>query len=320
MHNTASSVCSLAPHAAPLAGEAGRLGAMVSKSSHMHEVFGLVETLAASGVPVLIEGERGTGKRALAQEIHLRRARAQGPLLTVRCDEGDAACRARLLSALRDAAPGGTVYLEEVTDLSPRLQADLLSIGAAGLAERAERATEGHASEEPEIQILAATRLDIQSMVRARRFSEDLYHQISWLPVRIPPLRTRTADIELLATHFLARIAWRERQKPPVLSADATCALLSRAWPGNVAELKAAMEHAFRVVSDGVVRAADLPAGPGQPVSLRRATQRDAIEKLERIEAALSASHHDVAAAARALGVSQSTLYRWRRSLALKTR
>jgi DNA-binding NtrC family response regulator len=284
----------------------------------MREIFELVTEVAPSRMLFLLEGERGTGKELLAREIHRRSPNGSGPFVVA--PAGAAAPEAWSEPAkqrLLQDARGGTLYLDEVTAVPPCVLAELVGgPGRAAIATRVCRAERGAFAGPPsDVQVLGATRVDLQTFVAAGRLREDLYHLLAWLPIRIPPLRARPEDVELLAQHFLARIAWRDRRSPLCLGDDARAALTSRPFPGNVRELEETMEHAARVARGVVVRAGDLPAARRDPTSLRAAARLHPADAKQRIQAALAEAHQDLGTAAALLGVHRSTLYRWRRAL-----
>jgi DNA-binding NtrC family response regulator len=282
----------------------------------MKEIFDLAAELAPSRLAVLLEGESGTGKQHLARELHRRSAFAAGPFVVVPGEGADGAARGEE-AGRRDlaAAEGGTLYLEELAAMPPcRLSALLRAQDDAALGRGRRPGAGPAAGRRPAAQILAATRMDLATLVATGRFREDVYHRLAWLPLRIPPLRARPEDVALLADHFLARIAWRE-QRPLRLDDGAHAALRARAFPGNVRELEQIMTFAARSAGGPVVGAGDLPVEREQPLSLRAAARRGEAELGLRIGAALARTHHDIAAAAVLLGVHRTTLYRWCRQL-----
>lgn len=295
-----------------------RFGPLVSRSSHMREIFELVTEVTPARLLLLLEGERGTGKELLAREIHRRSPNGAGPFVLVPADAAtpEAWSEAEKQRYLQEAR-GGTLFLDEVAAVPPCWLAELLGGPShTEIATRVCRAERGKPSAPlGEVQILAATRVDLQALVAAGSLREDLYHLLSWLPIRIPPLRARPEDLELLAQHFLARIAWRERRSPLCLGEEALAALATRPFPGNVRELEETMEHAARSAQGPVVRAGDLPQAPREPTSLRAAARARPVAAKLRIEAALAEAHQDLGTAAALLGVHRSTLYRWRRAL-----
>lgn len=241
-------------------------GRMRSRSLHFAELFALVERLAPSSFPMLLEGESGTGKQLLAREIHTHSRASAGPFELLRCsafaphvtcnhvprpDGGDEAFDDRCLEGMS----GGTIFLDEVAYVPVVLQAKLAGIlepqGAPHLAAAERRGP---------VRVLAATRFNLSELVQLGRFREDLYYRLCAVPIRLPPLRSRLDDIELLASHFLERFAARHQRPAPTLGADVLSLLRAFHWPGNVRELESAMEHAAVVAKEPTLRPEDLPS------------------------------------------------------------
>jgi two-component system, NtrC family, response regulator HydG len=273
---------------------------------------------------VLITGESGTGKELLAQAIHYNGPRASHPIIEVNCT----ALPATLLEAelfgyekgaftganaakpgLFEAAHGGTIFLDEIGDLSPELQAKLLR----ALETRQVRRLGSVRTTSVDVRVIAATHVDLAAAVRKGAFREDLYYRLSVVPIHLPPLRARGSDVFFLAQTFLRQFAEQYALAIPILADDVRGALLAHAWPGNVRELRNAVERAVLLGDGGTLRALDLipAASPAEPVAspIHFPAPMDDIEK-QAATAMVAHCSGNKTAAASALGISRSRLYR----------
>ncbi len=312
---------------------------LVGRSPAMLRIFRLVHDLAESEATVLLTGESGTGKELVARALHQYSPRHAGPFVAVNCGAipGDLLeselfghVKGAFTGAVRDrvgrfeAAQGGTLFLDEVGDLPLPLQVKLLRV----LQERSYERVGESRSRGTEARIIAATNRDLQRDVMEDRFRGDLYYRLRVLPIHIPPLRERREDIESLARHLLHRVSARHGRSL-ILGPDALHMLLRHRWPGNARELENALEYAVAVCRGQTLHAGDLPAevqSPTDPVA--RTAGRvaegppvpdDAAER-ERLRTALDAHRWNREDAARALGMSRTTLWRRMRELGLATR
>jgi DNA-binding NtrC family response regulator len=242
----------------PELAEATRFGRLVGASREMRRLYPLCERLAASDVPVIIEGETGTGKEVLAEALHEQGRRASGPFLVFDCTavspnlvESELFGHARgaftgAVSArkgLFEQADGGTLLIDELGDLDLALQPKLLRV-----VERAEvRRVGGDAPVHVDVRLIAATRRDLDGEVQAGRFRDDLFHRLAVGRIELPPLRRRRGDVPLLVDHFVKQLGGNIRAVPPSVLAQWE----HDAWPGNVRELRNAVA---RVIALG-----DLP-------------------------------------------------------------
>jgi len=303
-------------------------GGLVARSDAMARVVERLEAAAASASTVLVDGETGTGKEAVARAIHDASARAGGPFVVVDC----ASLPANLLESelfghergaftgadvaregAFEADDGGTVFLDEIGELGAELQPKLLRV-----LERRQVKRLGRARHAPvDVRVVAATNRDLRAEVNAGRFRADLFFRLAVLQVRLPALRERTDDVPLLVDHFLAQLRVPS-EIAALVRAPAVIAELERhAWPGNVRELRNWVERcaALRMLS---------AVGDAEPVvdaSCDLATARDAfVRARERawLASLLAAHAGNVTAAARAAGVARSHFYRllWRHGLA----
>jgi len=263
-------------------------GGLIAVSDAMRRVLELVERMAASRLPVLITGESGTGKELIARTLHALSPWADGPLQVVNCPalpgslveselfgvEAGVATDVRPRPGRLELADGGTLFLDEVGDLAPQAQAKLLRFLEDGSVER----VGGREVRTVRARVVAATHRDLEAEIRDGSFREDLYFRLAGLHLSLPPLRERPEDIEPLAEHFL-REAGGGRVE---LSDDARAALRRHPYPGNVRELRSAIERAALLVDGQVVEAADLELRSGPPAE---GASESAAALLERIVA-----------------------------------
>jgi two-component system response regulator PilR (NtrC family) len=265
---------------------------IVGSSSAMLEVFELVETIASTGSTVLITGESGTGKELIARAIHVRSPRSDRPFVAVNCGAlTETLLDSELFGHMRGAFTGadgnkkglievadkGTIFLDEIGEMSPMLQVKVLRV----LQERKFRRVGGTEEVDADIRIIAATNRDLARMVAEGQFREDLFYRINVIPVRLPPLRERGDDVVPLAEHFVAKYAAQMKKDVAGISDAAMACLTAYAWPGNVRELENAMERAVALERTSSVLPESLPeavrgstapangagAGPATPVS-----------------------------------------------------
>ena len=241
-----------------------RFAEMVGSGSEMADVFHLMESASASFITVLIEGETGTGKELVARGIHRASARSEGPFVAVNCaalpetlleSELFGHRRGSFTGALRDspgvfrAAAGGVVFLDEVAEMPPQMQAKLLRV-----LEQEEVIPVGESFPvKVDVRILSATNRDLKQEVERGTFREDLYYRLSAFPIRVPPLRERREDIALLASRFIASAADRHRKRMAGIDPAAVDLLVRFDWPGNIRQLRNEIERAVALASEGEV-------------------------------------------------------------------
>ena len=275
-----------------------RLGAdaldrIVGKSDAMRQVKRLLVKVAASDATIMLFGESGTGKELVARAIHEGSARRQRKFVAMNCaalpetlleselfghEKGAFTGAGDLKKGRFELADGGTLFLDEVADLSPVTQPKILRVLQEGEFERV-GATE---TIRVNVRLVAATNQDLAQMVRDKRFREDLYYRLYVVPIELKPLRERTADIPLLAEHFLRKYASENRKDMTGIAGKAMMLLRAYHWPGNVRELENAIERAVVMCSGNTIDVEDLPDGlmpprPMQPTqpSATRASRRD---------------------------------------------
>lgn len=298
-------------------------GALLGDSRAIREVYATVRRAAPTLSTVLVRGESGTGKELVARLIHDHSPRADGPFVRVHCAAlPDALLESELFGYEKGAftgantqakgkfeiAAGGTIFLDEIGDISPKLQADLLRV----LQEKRFYRLGGTNEVQVDVRVIAATNKDLAEEVREGRFRDDLYYRLNVIEIQIPPLRQRREDIPLLARHLLERLSSECGKELSGLNEDALKVLLSYDWPGNVRELENAIERAV-VTCRGRQLTADDFSFLAQAVEARTnftvpAIPLQELEKLA-VQAALERSSGNVKEAAQALGIDRSTMY-----------
>lgn len=246
------------------------LGKLVSSSQVMKEVFQLISCVADTDSTVLILGESGTGKELIAQTIHSNSTRRQGNLIPVNCGAiPEALLESELFGHEKGAftgavasrvgrfelATGGTIFLDEIGDLSPPLQVKLLRV----LQERTFERVGGTRTYKSDARVIAATNQDLESLVAAKQFREDLFYRLNVVPVLVPPLRQRVEDIPLLLQHFIAMFNERRQAEITGVSDEAMALLCEYPWPGNVREIGNIVERIAILKRRGLLEPADLP-------------------------------------------------------------
>jgi DNA-binding NtrC family response regulator len=284
-------------------------GVLLGASAVMQEVFRLIERVGPTEASVLLSGESGSGKEMAARSIHERSARRDGPFIAVNCGALPAG---RLEADVFERAAGGTLLLDEITELPMDMQMRLLQVIETRKFYRIGSTVEFDA----DVRFIAATNRCPLQAVQSGRLREDLLYRLAVFPVEMPPLRDRGADVELLAEHFLAELNARGRTQKR-LSAQARMTLRRHSWPGNVVELKNCIERAF-ILGDTVLELVPLIQGPatrdqdaagdGERLDIRVGSR---IYDMERslIVATLDYFKGNKRRAADALGCSLKTLY-----------
>jgi transcriptional regulator with PAS, ATPase and Fis domain len=304
---------------------------LIGTHPSIESVKALVRKVAPTDATVLISGESGTGKEIVARLIHLQSRRARGPFVAVNCGAithelleselfghergaftGAVAARAGLFQA----AHRGTIFLDEIAELSPMMQVKLLRV----LQERQVHPVGSERFVKVDIRVVAATNQDLAQQMASGRFREDLYYRLNVVPVTLPPLRERRSDIPRLIEHFLAADSVRDRTVAMRISDQAMVELGEYDWPGNVRQLQNVLERLAILSDGGPVAALDLPPAVRCPIS--RLSTSDPVfgdegvdlealvERFETdmIDKALGRSGGKREAAARLLGVNRSTL------------
>ena len=317
-----------------LRAEASLTHDMVGRSPRMREVYQFVERVAASDSTVLICGESGTGKELAARAIHKNSARKNETFVALNCaaltetlleselfghEKGAFTSAVNQKKGFLEVAEGGTIFLDEIGELSPVLQAKLLRV----LQEREFVRVGGTKAIKIDVRFLAATNKDLQKEVRDEKFRADLYHRLNVITLTLPGLRDRAEDIPELAEYFVARHAKKCNRNVTGISAEALACLRNYDWPGNIRELENAMERAVVIGSSETIQPEDLPEGleeSSQRGEALPAKYHEAIRELKKqmILNALEQAGGGMTEAAKLLGVHANYLHRLMRNLELR--
>jgi two-component system, NtrC family, response regulator PilR len=244
---------------------------IIGRSEAMLAVFKMIETVARTNSTILLTGESGTGKGLVAQAIHFHSLRREKPMVSLNCGAlPETLLESELFGHMRGAFTGadtnkkgllevaerGTIFLDEIGEMSAVMQVKLLRV----LQERRFRRVGGLEELQADIRVIAATNQDLTKLIAEGRFREDLYYRINVIPLTLPPLRERREDIPLLAEHFLAKYSEQMGKQIVGLSDDALDLLTTHDWPGNIRELENVIERAVALESTPTILADSLPA------------------------------------------------------------
>jgi len=304
---------------------------VVGKSAKMNEAVETAKKAAASKATVLLLGESGTGKEIFARAIHNWSERKSQPFVAINCvglskelleselfghEKGSFTGADQLKKGKMELANGGTVFLDEIGDVSQELQTKLLRF----LQEREFDRVGGVKAIRVDVRVVAATNRDLDVAVKEGRFREDLYHRLNVVPIMLPPLRERREDISALARHFLQRFANEVKKNLSGISEEALRKLSAYDWPGNVRELANVIERAVVLGQGSEIGPHDLPARIAAALSEPQSegiSYRDAMDAYRRqlVMRALAQTQGNRAAAARALGLHEKYFLRLLKSL-----
>ncbi len=307
-------------------GEELTVNELVGNAQPMQRVKEIISKVATTDSPVLIEGESGTGKELVAAAIHRLSDRAKGPFIPVNCSaipedllesEFFGHVRGAFSGAVSDAlglfrgAHEGTIFLDEIAELSPGLQVKLLRV----LQEMLVRPVGSTKTHSVDVRVIAATNRDLDRSIADGRFRQDLYYRLNVVRVSLPPLRARREDIPALVNHFLRRYNRRFRRDVKGITPDALATLGGYDFPGNVRELENVIERAFAMGAREQITLADLPVLGTASVPSASVPQSGTVPRLADVEKdlilrALAFYKDDKEAAASALGISRRTIYR----------
>ena len=297
---------------------------IISKNARMHEIFELIREIASLRSTVLIQGESGTGKELVARSIHFSGERASKPFVGVSCaalaetlleselfgyEKGAFTGAASQKKGKFEQADGGTIFLDEIGDISPKLQMDLLRV----LQERRFYRVGGSEEVHVDVRVIAATNVDLEEAVKEGSYRDDLYYRLNVINIRIPPLRERPEDIPLLARAFIERLSHELGRNISDITEGALGRLLEQTWPGNVRQLENVIERAMVTCKNRVLAEEDFAflgrekgVTEGWPVPTNLPLQE--IEK-QVIAATLQRTEGNIKETAAVLGIDRSTLY-----------
>ena len=299
---------------------------IIATSPAMRRTLEIAEQVAPSAATILITGESGTGKEVIANVIHYGSARKEHPFIKVSCAAiPETLLEGELFGHERGAFTGahaqrkgrfeladrGSLFLDEIGEMSPSTQVKLLRVLQEGEFER----LGGTRTIRVDVRVIAATNANLEEAVERKRFRRDLYYRLNVITLHIPPLRERPEDIPLLADYFLRRATAKNAKRVEGIEEEAMAHLVAYAWPGNVRELENVIERAVVLSRDAVVGVDDLPPALGAVREDRRevripiGTSMDRVEKLL-IEETLRHTGGNKEKAARLLGVATRTIYR----------
>jgi len=303
------------------------IGQIVAVSPEMQRIMRLTQQVAQNDATVLIEGESGTGKELMARYIHHSGLRAGGPFVAINCgalpeslleSELFGHVKGAFTGAIKDkkglfeVADGGTLFLDEIGETSPSFQVKLLRVLEDGTFRR----VGGTAEHRVNVRIIAASNKDLASLVPKGQFRRDLYYRLKVIPIYLPPLRKRVADIKPLAEHFVSRYGNRMGRRHSSLSAAAIDRLQTHTWPGNVRELENAIERALIFCLGEEIQPSDLPLEtcmpPVEGFESAESSGDMSMETMEQVHIRKVLEHcqWNRSRAARELGIGYNTLWR----------
>ena len=299
-----------------------RFGNMVGRHEKIERVYRLISSVADSEATVLIQGESGTGKELVARRIHELSSRNSGPFIPVNCaaypqtlleselfghERGAFTGASHLKRGSFELAHGGTIFLDEIGEISQTAQVKLLRVLQF---KEIQRVGSEHTIK-VDVRIVAATSRNLRQEIENGNFREDIFYRLNVIPIHLPPLRERISDLPLLANHFLRKVGERSTKKVTGIAPQVLDRLMHHTWPGNIRELENVMEHAFILAKDDTVEMSNLPEHlrESENATARSAESLGEIEKQHFIRV-LKQCHGNRIQAAKILGISRSTLYR----------
>lgn len=307
-----------------------QVGDLISRSPAMRRIFDVLPQIAESEATVLVQGETGTGKELLARALHDLSKRRKGPFIAVNCGAlPDTLLESELFGykvgaftgATKDKpgrfalADQGTIFLDEISEITPALQVRLLRV----LQERVFEPLGGTKTQQANARVIAATNRNLSELAKKGLFRQDLYYRINVMKIELPPLRNRREDIALLTEHFISIFSAATGKNILGVSSDVLSVLMAHDYPGNVRELQHIVEHAFVLCTGTHIELGHLPLDI-VPLSTRPARKRRINDDVRAIEAqairdALERNGQNRLAAAQDLGIHKSTLFRKAKNL-----
>ena len=307
-------------------GQAYGLDKIIGRCPAMHEVLDRIRQVADSKASVLIEGESGTGKELVARAIHGLSPRKSGPFVAVHCaalspqlleselfghEKGAFTGAIERRAGRFEQAQGGTLFLDEIGEIDASTQVKLLRV----LGERTLERVGGNQEISVDVRLVAATNRNLESMVKAGKFREDLFFRIRVVEIHLPPLRERREDIPVLADYFLREFTSENAKSGIEFSREVMEEMQKYPWPGNIRELRTAVEHGVVMVKGKRIELADLPAGlskSGKGRGVETGRLEGNLVEMEKaaIQKALTQTGSNITLAAKQLGISRRTLHR----------
>jgi DNA-binding NtrC family response regulator len=307
-------------------GQAYGLDKIIGRCPAMHEVLDRIRQVADSKASVLIEGESGTGKELVARAIHGLSPRKSGPFVAVHCaalspqlleselfghEKGAFTGAIERRAGRFEQAQGGTLFLDEIGEIDASTQVKLLRV----LGERTLERVGGNQEISVDVRLVAATNRNLESMVKAGKFREDLFFRIRVVEIHLPPLRERREDIPVLADYFLREFTSENAKSGIEFSREVMEEMQKYPWPGNIRELRTAVEHGVVMVKGKRIELADLPAGlskSGKGRGVESGRLEGNLVEMEKaaIQKALTQTGSNITLAAKQLGISRRTLHR----------
>jgi len=294
---------------------------LIGKSPKMQKVYSILEVLADTDTTVLIRGESGTGKELVAQALHQHGNRAGKPIVTVDCSAlSESILESELFGHVKGAftgaagdkvgrfqlADGGTIFLDEIGNISNKIQRKILRF----LQEKEFEKVGATNPVKVDVRIITATNMNLEDKVQRGEFREDIFYRLKVMEVFLPPLRERLEDIPLLVDHFIGKFNQKLNRQIHGVSKDVTDLFLSYPWPGNVRELEHALEHAFILCQDSIIAIHKLPANIKNFKYQNQKKTTTPADERQRLLQVLKEKDWNKAKAARELGINRRTIYR----------
>ncbi|MBI3813246.1 MAG: sigma 54-interacting transcriptional regulator, partial [Nitrospinae bacterium] len=301
--------------------ERRQLHNIIGMSEKMQKLYSLIESLCDVQTTVLITGESGTGKEMVAEALHYMGGRSSKPLVKVSCSVlSEELLESELFGHVKGAftgavkerigrfqmADGGTIFLDEIGDISPKIQIKLLRV----LQEMEFECVGDSTPVKVDVRVVAATNQDLKEKVRSGKFREDLYYRLKVIELNIPPLRNRREDIPLLTNHFIAKFNKKIKKNITGISADVEKLFMKYPWHGNIRELEHTIEHAFILCRQSAITVDHLPQELKEFTPHINSYVRDEGDEYQTILQALEKTGWNKAKTARLLGMNRRTIYR----------